>query len=312
MDKAARSANGSAGVTVVIPTCGRPELLARALGSVLAQTVRPQAIVIVADGVEEPPGVAGSLTPEVSVITLPERRGAAAARNAGAARAKTPWIAFLDDDDQWLPAKLEIQVERAAAATARFPIVATRFIARSSERDVVCPDRLPHVDEHLSEYLLAHDQTLRIGALAPSTVLTRTQLVREHPFSEDLPLHEDWEWLLRVSAVDGVEIDYLPDALAVCSLGFGRTSLSNASNWRYSLAWVHRVRHLVTRRAAAGFLLTEVPRLAAHQRDWRAFWPLLSSARRLGSPRYYDVVSYLGIWLLPRFLRRLVRRFWPT
>lgn len=75
------------GITVVIPTIPeRAQLCARAVESVVAQTLAPDAILVVPDA---------------------EKRGAAATRTKGLMMVQTPWVAFLDDDDEFLSRHLE-------------------------------------------------------------------------------------------------------------------------------------------------------------------------------------------------------------
>ena len=83
----------------------RPEALARAYRSVLAQTVRPERIVIVFSGKEIP--VTHGDVPTVAVRC--EGTGGSA-RNAGASLCDDGFIAFLDDDDEWSPRRLESQL----------------------------------------------------------------------------------------------------------------------------------------------------------------------------------------------------------
>ena len=97
--------------SVIIPTHNRPDLVIRALRSVFLQTWAP-AEVIVIDDASEPPLV---LPEEFShgctrIIRHPRALGGAAARNTGLREASTEIIAFLDDDDEWLPDKMEIQL----------------------------------------------------------------------------------------------------------------------------------------------------------------------------------------------------------
>lgn len=91
-------------VSVVIPTSNRPDMLRRAILSVHAQTCAPDEIIVVddGDGVEELPG-------DVQVLCS-NGSGVSAARNLGIDVAGSDLIAILDDDDEWLPDKLERQV----------------------------------------------------------------------------------------------------------------------------------------------------------------------------------------------------------
>ena len=99
---------------MVLPTHDRPERLAGALSSVVNQTYSHLEIVVVDDAsstgaravVER---VAGDDT-RVALLELPERVGAAVARNIGIDRCSGEFVAFLDDDDLWEPDKVWRQV----------------------------------------------------------------------------------------------------------------------------------------------------------------------------------------------------------
>ena len=102
-------------VSAVIPTRGRPELLQRAVRSALAQTLRAIEVVVVIDG--EDPATSLALKEwthqdgRLRVLALPASVGGSDARNRGVEAASGEWIAFLDDDDEWLPGKLQAQLD---------------------------------------------------------------------------------------------------------------------------------------------------------------------------------------------------------
>lgn len=98
-------------VTVVIPCFNGEGYLAEALASVLAQTHADLEVIVVDDGSTD-----GSLAiarstgdPRVRVV-VQANAGVAAARNRGVAEARGEYVAFLDQDDLWLPPKLELQL----------------------------------------------------------------------------------------------------------------------------------------------------------------------------------------------------------
>ena len=104
-------------IDVVIPTYNRAELVAKAIESALAQSRRPDAVIVVDDGSTD--GTAGAVAafgPSVSYLVVPHR-GVAAARNAGVESSDADFIALLDSDDSWDPGHLE-RVERAIDATS--------------------------------------------------------------------------------------------------------------------------------------------------------------------------------------------------
>lgn len=98
--------------TVIIPTKNRPVMLRRAVESVLSQTVKPREIIIIDDASDDPPpsfeGDGGTV---IRVIRHSTSRGGAASRNSGLEVAATEVVAFLDDDDEWLPHKMEEQLK---------------------------------------------------------------------------------------------------------------------------------------------------------------------------------------------------------
>jgi glycosyltransferase involved in cell wall biosynthesis len=114
-------------VSVVIPTYQRVASCRRAVESVVAQTLAPAEILVCDDGsTDETRDEIERLErrePLVRYLRLPENTGRpACARNAGVRASTQPWVAFLDDDDRWLPNKLARQ---APFLTAPYAVVAS-------------------------------------------------------------------------------------------------------------------------------------------------------------------------------------------
>ena len=132
-------------VSAVIPTRNRSELVERAVRSALAQTHSAMEVVVVIDGPDSQTEavLAAIEDPRLYVIKLGQSVGGAEARNAGVHAAKGEWIAFLDDDDEWLPEKIEKQLAVAAASSVPFPVVSCRMFARTPLREYIWPRRLP-------------------------------------------------------------------------------------------------------------------------------------------------------------------------
>src|SRR5262245_51722410 len=100
-------------VTVVIPVFNRAQAVQRAVASVLAQTCQDFEIIVVDDGsTDSTPAVVAALSdPRLTLIRHERNRGGSAARNTGYRAGSAPFVAFLDSDDEWLPTKLERQLE---------------------------------------------------------------------------------------------------------------------------------------------------------------------------------------------------------
>ncbi len=100
-------------ISVVIPTYNRSEYLLRAIRSVIDQTYSDWEIIIVDDSddpLEVVQGVESFNDKRLRLIRNAERKGVSYARNVGINASKGDYIAFLDDDDEWYPTKLEKQI----------------------------------------------------------------------------------------------------------------------------------------------------------------------------------------------------------
>jgi GT2 family glycosyltransferase len=99
-------------VSVIIPTRNRAHLVPRAIASVLEQTFADLEVLVVDDAsTDDTAGAIAQLGDDrVRLIRRPQQGGVASARNDGIAAARAPYLAFLDDDDIWLPEKLARQV----------------------------------------------------------------------------------------------------------------------------------------------------------------------------------------------------------
>lgn len=101
-------------VSTVIPVYNRPEMIFKAVESVLRQTYRPIEIVLVDDGsTDGTPGILQQLAldyPGIIRVIRKENGGPGLAREAGRLAARGEFIQYLDSDDWLLPKKFELQV----------------------------------------------------------------------------------------------------------------------------------------------------------------------------------------------------------
>ena len=97
-------------VSVIIPVHDGARYLRAALDSVFAQTYRSFEVIVVDDGSADDSGVIAQSFPEVRYIHQPNQ-GVAAARNHGIEAARGEFLAFLDQDDVWMPDKLKLQLD---------------------------------------------------------------------------------------------------------------------------------------------------------------------------------------------------------
>jgi glycosyltransferase involved in cell wall biosynthesis len=299
-------------VSVVIPTRGRPELVERAVRSALAQTLRRIEVIVVIDGedrvTELTLAAMARHDARLKVLPLSTRVGGSDARNRGVQAATGEWIAFLDDDDEWLAGKLEAQLDVVMQSRAPIIIGTCKMIARTPRRDYVWPRRMPREREQVGEYIMVRRSFTRgEGYLQTSTFFVRRSLMLAQPFKSGQLKHQDTEWVLRVGRLPGVEVLFAQQVLAIHNIEEERPTVSNQANWRYSLEWSRRDRSLFTPRALSSFLMLQIAAEASDQAEWRAFFVLAFEALRYGKTKPFDLAIYLAIWLLPRRRRRRLR-----
>ncbi|MEV6343002.1 glycosyltransferase family 2 protein [Actinoplanes sp. NPDC051851] len=297
-------------VSVVIPTCNRPELAVRAVRSVLAQTYANLEVIVVVDGPD--PATSDALAaigdPRLRVQVLPERGKAPNARNAGARAARGRWTAMLDDDDEWLPEKIEKQLALAESSPSALPVIACRMINKTPRADSIMPRRLPGPGEPVSEYLVVRRGLFYgDGFIQTSCILAPTELFRRVPFTVGLRRQQELDWTLRAMREEGTALVYAPDALVLWHQDENRDRISLHNPWKAQFTWARENRDLFTPRAYAAFLLSVISSMAAPTRDRRLFRELLAEARRYGRPGAVDYVTHAQIWALPPSVRARLR-----
>ncbi len=189
-------------VTVVVPTRDRPQLLARAVASVLAQRYAGEieCLVVFDQSPVRLPALAVPARRRVRSLANDRAPGLAGARNAGAFAAEGDVLAFLDDDDEWLPDKLQLQVE-ALRSRPEAVLASCGIEVRYGGRRRV---RVPESDVLTFADLLAS----RHAEIHPSTFLVprATFFERIGVVDEQIPgsYAEDYEWLLRAARVGAI------------------------------------------------------------------------------------------------------------
>ncbi|HEY0760456.1 MAG TPA: glycosyltransferase family 2 protein [Acidisarcina sp.] len=290
-------------VSAVIPTRGRPQLVSRAVESVLGQTYLDVEVVVVIDG--DDPLTFQHLQQindsRLRVVHLKESVGGSEARNTGAREASGHWVALLDDDDVWLPEKIEKQVRQAQRSSARLTLLTSRFIARFEDREEVWPQRFPRRGENLSEYLFCFPRNV----FQTSTLMCTRDLMLEEPFLKGLKRLQDWDWLLRVAARGDVDLITNDEPLSIYYVDGQGATISKKPDWTSSYQWAQENRSLMTPRAYAYFIAKKCAPDAAKQRvGWRTVLMLLRECAFTGSGSIIAPGFFLLYFMLPHDMRQ--------
>ncbi len=295
-------------VSVVIPTFGRPALVERAIRSALAQTHPIHEVIVVIDG--DDPATISQLKkiddPRLRWIVHSVQSGAGPARDTGVDAASGEWVAFLDDDDEWLPTKIERQL--AAAPADKRALLMTLFRCLSSSATLIKPTRPYANGEPIDEWLFDRHSWFRGGeAMLQTSALMAPREMFEHLRFRDTKQHEEWELAIRAVKELGYSFITVPEALVVYYVPGDGPSLSKTYTWQRSLAWIDGLRGLVTPRAYAGFCLTVVTQGLAGPDVAFARRTLRQSAFRHGRPTARQVFAFVLIGLVPQSFRKKVR-----
>lgn len=200
-------------VSVVIPVYNRTTELRRAIESVMLQSYKNYELIIVDD--HSTVAILPTVTSAVSAHAQPAQyrvlktdgKGVSAARNTGIRAAQGDLIAFLDSDDEWLPTKLEKQVE---------------YLNTHLQLSIVHTNEIWLRNQQPAKQSAKHQKNggdifiscTKLCVVAPSTVMLRKSLLdRVGLFDESFVVCEDFDLWLRITSVEAV--GFLQEALTI-------------------------------------------------------------------------------------------------
>lgn len=293
-------------VSAVIPTRNRPDLVCRAVRSVLAQTYSNVEAVVVVDGPDEATVAALRLVNDarVRIVASEKSLGGSEARNVGAREAHGEYVALLDDDDEWLPEKTSVQLAIAKQSEAAGTVVMCRFLLREGNgQDTIRPRRMLRIDESAVEYIFDP-----AGGFKTSTFFCSRSLLLAVPFTRGLKGCQDPDWLLKVVAAGDHQFIIANQVLAIY---YAPTSIRNVTRTldiRFKLDWIRSHRQVMSRRAYSLFIVTICAPTASEKKlPVRDFFELFWKCIVLGEPSPGILLHFLSLFFLPISVRHQIR-----
>lgn len=294
---------------MVMATAARRDI-SEAILSAASQTHRVE-LVLVIDGPSETAVRSDVLALCDQVHCTGGGAGAARARNIGVELAQGDFVAYLDDDDVWLPHKIESQLTAALQSDAPARTIVSCQATQRANGSVQLSPPVPAVvfrgmltTESLSNYLFhRRSPSVTRNAIFLPTLLVPRAMAREIPWNPDLKRHQDWDWLLRVAQRSEFDLVQLPEALAIVTVG-SPGSISAGTDWESSLRWLRDRRRLFTHEAYADFVCGQGLRIALHSRSVRGSISVLREVARAGMPS----LPALALGLSGLFPRRLLEK----
>lgn len=184
-------------VSVIIPTYNRAHLIGRAIKSVLEQTYQDFEIIVVDDGsTDNTDEVVRDFGDErIRYIRHEKNKGGATARNTGIKAAKGEFIAFQDSDDEWLPEKLDKQMQVFENVPAKVGVVYTGFWRIKGGKKTYRPSA-----KIIRKEGDIHNELLKGNfATTQTTVVRKECFEKAEMFDERLLRLQDWELFIRIS-----------------------------------------------------------------------------------------------------------------
>jgi len=200
--------------TVVIPSVGRPTL-ARAIESVLGQSVEASRIIVVGFQLQV------ESNDEIQYIETESKVSAGEARRIGTECVTTEYVAYLDDDDYWMPEKMEIQ-SKSLSKSGDLIILNCRAEVLSNFGKMEWPREIKDANEGICSYLFGEISLLPGKYYYPSTgLLMKTKLAKQVGW-RNFP-HDDWDFYFRAEEM-GALFHMIAEKLVVVDQSLESTS----------------------------------------------------------------------------------------
>lgn len=272
-------------IAAIIPTSGR-ESVVEAVQSVLSQSRQPDAVVVAtsANNARRVRELLADCGESVRVETTDiERPTGGYLRKLGTEAIECDWYAFLDDDDEWRPTKLEHQMRHVEEKNLDVGASALHFRGPDAVGEKAIPATLYEQGEAVADYLFA-GRTLRVERplLHTSTLVVSRRALETVNWDPTLALHQDWDLVLRLDEA-GFRIGQSAEPLTYVATGTSG-SMSATNRWKASHDWWQRSSSMMSNQAAADFLYSQVLRYAIRERSWAGLRQVATSARSTSRP----------------------------
>lgn len=224
-------------ISAIITTHNRLDLLKRAVESVFAQSYPNIELIVVDDGSTDGTEEWSRTQNKIRYLRIPkgESKGGNYARNLGIKNSTGQYVAFLDDDDYWLPNKIEEQVKVATETQNKVVYGGRRLEIIDSRGQISYKDELPNprYQGDLSKKVLTSSFTTTSLILVERELLLKVGL-----FDEDLRFWQDYELLIRLAQC--AKFAYVNKIITVYRLDTTDSNrLTNRfTEWRKSVSYI--------------------------------------------------------------------------
>jgi len=177
------ASNKAADVSVIVPLFNKASYVNRCINSILTQTLPPTEIIVVDDGsTDDGAAIVGKYDDRRIRLIMQENAGPGAARNRGLREATGRYVAFLDADDEWMPAYLERGVtalerqQEVAAVSCGYIDVPYKRSSEATWRRRGIADGVIRITPKTSPIFAVHVLT----CMSPWSTIARREIVQRY------------------------------------------------------------------------------------------------------------------------------------
>jgi teichuronic acid biosynthesis glycosyltransferase TuaG len=201
-------------ITIITPTYNSSKFIKRTIDSVLEQTYTDWEFLLIDDhSTDNTVEIINEFVkndPRIKLLSTPQNSGGPALpKNVGIENATGEYVAFLDHDDEWLPKKLEKQLEIFnRSANKKLGIVACYLnIKNTFDNKIISKYHSIYIDNSLINMLQYNYLN------TSSCVMTKLSILKEvGPFDINFKVSDDWDMWLRILRLN-YKLDYVPEYL---------------------------------------------------------------------------------------------------
>lgn len=180
-------------VSVIVPVYNAAKYVSKALESVFCQTFKDYEVIVVNDGSIDDSERVISLYQEKIRYFSQENKGPACARNLGIRNARGNYVAFLDADDEWMPEKLERQMDLFKRdKSVKLIYTGGIFINEDGEYIGTIKSYFGNSEQVLRQLFISN-------CVSPinSVIVEKSCFSAVGCFDENLKVAEDWDLMIR-------------------------------------------------------------------------------------------------------------------
>jgi len=281
--------------TVIIPVYNSSNTIARALDSLVNQSLKDFEVVLVDDASNDFDQTLQVVQTFKTLLSLRvfrnlTNKNGSFSRNRGIEEARGEYVAFLDSDDIWVPNRLQAALELIESGIGERFIIYGKFeLIRSYSTGALLPLRGIRKGELVADYVFAASQHMQT-----STFVCPVNVASEIFFDVSLTRHQDSDFMMRAQQ-SGVNIVYQAQKCAKYffrPLDLRERVISGRISSDFCLNWMNVKQEYLSTTSIAGYKLTVLSRIVYVESGFiKSLVLIFTSVLNIGFSNFMDLVK---------------------